>query len=143
MSVKRRVRRKASPAQLAALAKGRKIANENRRRRAANKNHGKAPSRKNRGVGLRGLKVNFVPYARANKRSQTVGYNAGAIIPGTNKRFVTGSYVRVESTTKKTRVDRAVAGVIDAAAPHGTKRREVHSYLKRTLRLQIRLYDLQ
>lgn len=127
------VKRKSSPAQLAALAKARKVALANRKRRAANKNKGKAPSRSNRGIGVRGFKSNFTPYARANKRSQTVGYNAGTIIPGTNKRFVTGSYLRVENTTKKSAVDRAIGHVTDAALPHGTKRRRVREYLKKNI----------
>ena len=127
------VKRKSSPAQLAALAKARKVALANRKRRAANKNKGKAPSRSNRGIGIKGFKSNFTPYARANKRSQTVGYNAGTILPGTNKRFVTGSYIRVENTTKKSAVDRAVGHITDAAIPHGTKRRQVRDYLKKNV----------
>jgi hypothetical protein len=52
----------------------------------------------NRGVGIRGLKRNFVPYARLSTSGTTVGYNAGTIIPGRKKkrRIVTGAYFRVE-----------------------------------------------
>lgn len=75
-----------------------------------------------RGTGIAGLKKNTIPYARVNKRSQTVGVNAGTIIPGTKKRVVVGGYVRVESTTKTTGVDKAVAAGVKRVAPKGTKR---------------------
>lgn len=58
----------------------------------------RAEFRTARGVGLTGLKRNTIPYARANKRSQTIGVNAGTIIPGSRKRVVFGGYVRLENT---------------------------------------------
>ncbi len=127
------VKRQASPAQLAALAKARRVAARNRAMRAANKNKGKAPSRKNRGQGRKGFKANFIPYARVNKRSQTIGYNAGTYIPGTNKRIVTGQYVRLENATKNNAIDRAFAHATKAVLPHGTRRRRVRDYLKKNV----------
>lgn len=49
-----------------------------------------------RGVGIRGLKRNTVPYARFSTSGTTVGFNSGTILPGRNKRIVAGSYLRVE-----------------------------------------------
>jgi hypothetical protein len=77
---------------------------------------------KTRGSGLSGLKANTVPYVRANKRSQTVGVNAGSIIPGTKKRIVIGGYARIESTTRTTATDRKVAALGSRVAPKGSKR---------------------
>lgn len=123
-------KRVATPAQLAALAKARRVAAANRRRRAALRNRGKAAKKSNRGQGFKGLKSNFIPYVRANKRSQTIGYNAGTYVLGTNKRIVTGQYVRVETAGKKTAIDRGISYLTDAALPYGTKRRKVRNYLK-------------
>jgi hypothetical protein len=52
--------------------------------------------------------VHFVPYARVNKRSQTIGHNTGAKIPGTKKRrIVTGRVCQSGvDFKKKTAVDR-------------------------------------
>lgn len=86
--------------------------------------------RKTRGVGTKGLRSNFVPYARVNKRSQTVGYNAGTLIPGTHRRIVTGAYVRVESTKNKTVADRFVAKHAKRVFPEGSKRGKAARSLK-------------
>lgn len=72
-----------------------------------------------RGQGISGLKKNTVPYARVNKRSSTVGVNAGTVIPGTSKRVVLGAYARLESTSKETSVDKALAR---ASGPIGRNR---------------------
>ncbi|AVO25990.1 capsid maturation protease [Mycobacterium phage Phreeze] len=90
-------------------------------------------NRKTRGVGVSGLKKNTVPYVRANKRSQTVGVNAGTIIPGTKKRIVVGGYARIESTTKETAVDRAINAKIGVVAPGGSRRGKVAGYLRKNL----------
>lgn len=86
--------------------------------------------RRARGVGVSGLKKNTIPYVRANKRSQTVGVNAGTIIPGTSKRVVIGGYARIESTTRETAVDRALASKIASVAPKGSRRAKVVSFGK-------------
>ena len=86
-----------------------------------------------RGVGVKGLKANTVPYVRANKRSQTVGVNAGTILPGTNKRIVIGGYARIESTTRETAVDRALKARVATVAPKGSRRGKVVSALRKNL----------
>lgn len=78
-----------------------------------------------RGSGYKGLKANFTPYVRVNKRSQTVGYNAGTLIPGTHRRIVTGTYVRLESTKNKTVVDRFIDKKVAKVFPTGTRRGKV------------------
>lgn len=89
--------------------------------------------RAGRGVGISGLKRNTIPYARVNKRSSTVGVNAGTIIPGTNKRIVVGGYGRIESTSKHTSIDKAVAGRKAKLIPIGSRRHKAagkaHSFL--------------
>lgn len=89
--------------------------------------------RRARGVGVKGLKQNTVPYVRANKRSQTVGVNAGTILPGTNKRIVIGGYARIESTTRETAVDRALKAKVAAIAPSGSRRGKVAGVLRKNL----------
>lgn len=66
---------------------------------------------KNRPTGLAGLARTTTPYARVNKRSQTIGFNSGTIIPFTGKRIAFGSYLRLESTSKSTSTDRAIAAL--------------------------------
>jgi hypothetical protein len=85
--------------------------------RLKRKNHHGRP------VGLSGLKKATVPYARVNKRSSTVGVNAGTIVPGTHKRIVIGGYVRIESTRKQTAIDKAISKGIEKAAPTGSRKR--------------------
>lgn len=69
----------------------------------------------------RKLPKTLIPYARVNKRSQTVGYNVGAKLPGTGKRIVTGSYVRIENVKRTTATDRFVAKGVNKIAPPHTK----------------------
>lgn len=86
-----------------------------------------------RGSGVKGLKANFTPYARVNKRSQTAGFNAGTLIPGTHRRVVVGSYARLESTRNKTAVDRAVVKGVKKAFPAGTKRGRAQAYVSKNI----------
>ena len=65
-----------------------------------------------RGQGRSGLTKNFTPYVRVNKRSQTLGFNTGTVIPGTGKRLAFGNYIRLESTNKRNNtVDKAMGGL--------------------------------
>lgn len=65
-----------------------------------------------RGQGRSGLRKNFTPYVRINKRSQTLGFNTGTIIPGTGKRVAFGNYIRLESTNKRNNpVDRTIGSI--------------------------------
>ena len=86
-----------------------------------------------RGTGIKGLKKNTIPYARVNKRSQTIGVNAGTIIPGTKKRIVVGGYARLESTTRHTTADKVAGNISKAVLPKGTRRGKVAGYLKKNL----------
>lgn len=123
-----------TPAQRAALRKAQLASVKARRWRAANRNHGKAPTKENRGIGIAGLRVNFVPYVRVNKRSQTVGYNAGAYVRGTNSRVVTGQYIRRENATKKNNaVDRTLRKAGLAIAPMNTRRRRASNFVKKNV----------
>src|SRR5574337_497551 len=72
--------------------------------------------------GFPGLKKNFKPYIRVNKRSTTIGYATGTRIAGKQARLVTGRYIRVEGTGKLTTVDKAVNRVANRAFPKGSKR---------------------
>jgi hypothetical protein len=75
----------------------------------------------------------LIPYARVNKRSQTVGYNVGAKIPGTGKRIVTGQYVRVENVRRQTAVDRFVAKGVKKVAPPHTKQGKALGAIKKNV----------
>lgn len=125
-------RRWGSPAQKAALAKARAVSATSRRRKAKRK-YSTNPSA--RGVGVGGYKKNTVPYLRANKRSQTAGFNTGSIIPGTGKRLVIGGYVRVENTSSKGAIDRALAKAGNATMPYGTTRGKVRKYVKNNVQI--------
>ena len=83
-------------------------------------------------AGFKGLKANFVPYTRVNKRSQTAGFNAGTLIPGTHRRVVVGSYARIESTRNTTALGRAAKKRTKRFIPKGSKRERVAGYLKKT-----------
>lgn len=86
----------------------------NRRRRRYSSNPVK------RGQGYTGLRKNFTPYVRVNKRSQTLGFNTGTVIPGTGKRVAFGNYIRLESTNKsKNPVDRAIGRISGSFAKSG------------------------
>ena len=121
-----------TPAQWAALRKAQQVSAFNRKARAAMRNRGKAPSRKNRGIGKTGFKKNSTPYIRVNKRSQTIGVNAGSII-SQNKRLVMGGYVRVENINKKGAIDRSLKKAGNIIAPRHTQRRKLKNYLKRNV----------
>lgn len=123
-----------SPAQRAALRKAQLASVRSRRRKRAMRNRGKAPRKENRGVGFAGIKVNFVPYIRVNKRSQTVGYNTGAYIKGTNSRFVTGQYIRREYGNKKDNpIDQTLRKAGLKVAPKNTTRRKAVNYFKKNV----------
>jgi hypothetical protein len=87
--------------------------------------------RGDRGAGFKGLKQNTIPYVRVNKRSQTIGVNAGTIIPGTHKRVVFGGYSRLESTRNKTAVDRFAAKGVSKVFPTGTRRGKAVAYARK------------
>lgn len=73
---------------------------------------------KNRPTGIAGLKRTATPYARVNQRSQTVGFNAGTVIPFTGKRIAFGSYLRLESTTKpKNNVPKFLKNTVQVTHP--------------------------
>jgi hypothetical protein len=118
-----------TPARAAALARAREV----RSRKAGGRSRGVVPTSESRGTGSKGLRRNFVPYVRVNKRSQTVGYNAGTLIPGTGKRLVMGSYIRLESRSRKTATDRAIAKVTHSLAPKGTKRGAARAYAAKNI----------
>lgn len=112
-----------TPARRAALDKARKA-----RKKKSRRIYSSNPV--TRGQGKSGLLKNTVPYLRANKRSQTGGFNAGTILPGTGKRIVFGGYVRVENVNRKGAIDRALAKAGSKAMPYGTTRGKVRKYLK-------------
>ena len=81
----------------------------------------------------RQLTKNFIPYVRVNKRSQTAGYNVGAKIPGTKKRIVTGTYVRIEHTARETPTDRFIAKRTAKVFPTGSRRARAKAYVKKNV----------
>lgn len=95
------------------------------------KSTGKSKGTSNRPSGLKGLKAATVPYVRVNKRSQTVGVNAGTVIPGTRKRIVGGAYLRVESTTRHTSADKIAGKAANRVLPKGTRRGKAARAFKR------------
>ncbi len=113
-----------TPARRAALEQNRKKAiaaniAKGRRTRSLSRRH-YTHDRKKRGEGLAGLKKNFTPYARVNKNSQTGGFNVGTIIPGMNKRISFGVYTRVESTKRKTALEKMASRKANQLMPKGT-----------------------
>lgn len=119
-----------TPARQAALRKA-QAASAYRRRGKGRRVYGQT---KNRPTGMAGLKRNTIPYARANKRSQTLGFNAGTIIPGTKKRIVFGAYARLESTVRKTAVDRAVDKAAYKYLGKNTNRAKVGKYIRKNVK---------
>jgi hypothetical protein len=95
----------------------------------------KASSRQHRGVGLEGLKKNFIPYARVSKKSATIGANTGTFLPGTNKRVVFGQYARIETVNKTTKVDSVLKKGYKKLAPEGTRRALVGEHIKKNVKL--------
>ena len=122
-----------SAAQIAAQLKASRVSAERRRLRKAARNRGHASKPANRGIGKAGFKANFVPYARVNKHSVTIGHNTGAIIPGTNKHAVTGGYFRIENTHKKGAIDKQIDRALKRLAPKGTRRAKVRQYIKKNV----------
>lgn len=126
---------KFTPGRARQLAKARAISARNRsraRQAGIKKSYGKRP------VGIAGLKKNFIPYTRINKNSQTAGFNAGSIVPGTRKRIVVGGYVRVERTSRSGGlVDKAIGKAVRsrAVAPAGSRRGKVREYLAKNATL--------
>lgn len=95
----------------------------------------RAASRQERGVGAKGLKQNFIPYARISKKSTTIGANTGSFIPGTNKRIVIGQYARIETVDKATKVDRVAKSVYRKLIPEGSRRDLVGKHLRKNVKL--------
>ncbi len=122
-----------TPARQAALRKARLAAIRSKRLKRLSRNRGRAPKRENRGEGFSGLVRNTVPYVRANKRSQTTGFNAGTIIPGTNKRIVFGGYTRFENTNRKNTIDNFIGKIGSSLAPKGSRTRSVVNYFKKNV----------
>lgn len=110
--------------------------------RSATKSAGKITTKggtDNTRVKIKGvaLPIHFVPYVRVNKRSQTIGHNTGTgVIPGTGgRRIVTGHYLRVESTKKKTAVDRFVDKSVAKVFPTGTRRGKTVAYARKNFQI--------
>ena len=122
-----------TPARRAALSRAR--AASARARKGRSRRHFTSDPVK-RGVGVAGLKKNTIPYARVNKRSQTVGVNAGTIIPFTKKRIAFGGYVRLENTGRKGAIDRALSKAGNSVAPRGTTRGKVRNYLATSVEIK-------
>jgi hypothetical protein len=94
----------------------------------------KAEAARLRGSGVPGLKRNTVPYLRVNKRSGTVGVNAGTIV-GPDSRIVLGGYARVERIKRVTPVDKALERTLSSkyVAPWGTKRGKAAKWLSKNV----------
>ena len=122
-----------TPARKAALRKAQLASVRARRIKRASRNRGHAPKRSNRGEGFTGLKKNFIPYVRVNKRSQTIGYNTGTIVTGSNSRVVYGSYVRRENINKKNGVDKRIQEFMGTVAPKNTRRGKARAYVKKNV----------
>lgn len=90
-----------------------------------------ASARKRKGTG-NPRNSGVIPYARANKRSQTVGVNAGAKITR-HHRIVVGGYARIESTRRNTTADKIAGKVAKGILPKGTRRGRARSYLSKNL----------
>ena len=102
-----------------------------RKKRSAPIRINRAASRQERGVGISGIKKNFIPYARVSKKSATIGANTGTFIPGTNKRVVFGNYARIETVNRKTKVDAMTSKVIKKIAPEGTRRATIGKHIRK------------
>lgn len=124
-----------TPARQAALRKAQAASAANRRARGIRNSRRIYGQTKNRPTGVKGLRSTFTPYARANKRSQTLGYNAGTIIPGTKKRIALGAYVRLENTTRKTAVDRTLNKAAYKYLGKNTKRSKAAGYIKKNVKV--------
>jgi hypothetical protein len=119
----------ASKLSRAARSKANKSAHRKRKPKRNNIRIDRAASRRQRGLGISGLKQNFIPYARISKRSTTVGANTGSFIPGTNKRVVFGQYARIETVQRKTGIDAKLASIGKKLAPKGSKRNAIAKHI--------------
>ena len=119
----------------ATRSKANKRAYNAKRRRTSPITVNRASSRQERGVGLTGLKKNFIPYARISKKSTTIGANTGTFIPGTNKRVVFGNYARIETVDKSTKLDRVASRVSSKLIPKGSRRALVGEHIKKHVKL--------
>lgn len=90
-----------------------------------------ASARKRKGTG-KSRNSGVIPYARANKRSQTVGANAGARITR-NHRIVVGGYARIESTRRHTATDKIAGKAARGIFPKSTRRGRAAGYLSKNL----------
>lgn len=122
-----------TPARIAALRKAQRASVNAKKRNRLTRNRGRAPKRANRGEGFSGLAKNAIPYVRVNKRSQTSGFNAGTIIPGTNKRIVIGAYTRFENTNRKNFLDTALGKIGSRVAPRNSTQRSLMNYFKKNI----------
>ena len=94
----------------------------------------RAASRQDRGVGIGGLRKNFIPYARISRRSATIGANTGTFIPGTDKRIVFGNYARIENV-RRTKGESALSKFAQRIAPKGTKRAAVAEHIRKNAKV--------
>ena len=122
-----------TPRRRAALRKAQIAAAKSRKRYRMTRNKGRAPKAFNRGQGFMGLAKNTIPYVRVNKRSQTTGFNAGTIIPGTGKRVVIGGYSRLENTHRHNALDTMLGNFASKIAPKNSRTRTVMNYFKKNV----------
>lgn len=126
-----------TPARQAALRKAQLVSAAKRRgRKRELKGKHYSSDVKKRGQGVTGLKKNTIPYVRFNKRSQTVGVNAGTVLPGGKKRIVLGGYARIENTSRKGGIDKALAKTSGIVAPRGTRRAKTSAFLQKHVKIQ-------
>lgn len=119
-----------TPARAAALAKARAA-----RKRRSRRFYSNDPVK--RGQGIKGLKKNTIPYVRVNKRSQTVGFNAGTVLPKGKRRIVVGGYARIENVSRKGKVEKALSQKIHKSiAPKGTKRGHIRSFISQNVQVR-------
>lgn len=90
----------------------------------------KAPIRIEKVAASKNRSSGFVPYVRVNKRSQTIGVNAGQKITR-HHRIVVGGYTRLESTRNRTAIDRFAARGVAKVFPTGTKRGSAVAYARK------------
>lgn len=110
-----------TPARQAALRKAQLASARKRKgRTTSRKRYSSNPVK--RGVGTSGLRKNFTPYIRVNKRSQTAGFNTGTVVPFTGRRVAFGNYIRVERTNKSDNiVDRAIGRATRSGKPKSVR----------------------
>lgn len=83
------------------LARARAVSAANRRARSQRTNAIKKTVVNRKG--------SIKPFARATRHSQTIGIEGRTpVIPGTNRRFATSAYIRLENINRTTLVDKAI-----------------------------------